>query len=61
MVLSAVMVLFKEKTDWPTAKKKISESNFLFQIKTYDKDNVSPAVMQKVQKYTSKSGMCLYM
>ena len=50
MVLSAVMVLFKEKTDWPTAKRKISESNFLSQIKFFDKDNVSPAVMQKASR-----------
>jgi dynein heavy chain len=54
MVLSAVMVLFKEKTDWATAKRKISESNFLSQIKLFDKDNVTPATMQKVKKYTSK-------
>ncbi len=48
MVLSAVMILFKEKTDWATAKRKISESNFLFQIKVFDKDNVAATVMQKV-------------
>lgn len=33
MVLSAVMVLFEEKADWATAKRKIGEPNFLSQIK----------------------------
>ena len=55
-VLSAVMILFKEKTDWATAKKKISEANFLPQIKMFDKDNISPALIQKVQKFTTKPG-----
>ncbi len=58
MVLSAVMVLFKEKTDWATAKKKISESNFLSQIKFFDKDNVSPAIMQKVHCPSISSSCC---
>ncbi len=54
MVLAAVMVLFKEKTDWGTAKKKISEANFLTQIKLFDRDNVTQATVQKVKKYTMK-------
>jgi dynein heavy chain len=52
LVLAAVMTLFGLKTDWATAKKKISEANFLTQIKTYDKDNVSTSMQSKVKKYT---------
>ena len=33
LVLSAVMVLFGLSTDWATAKKKISETNFLQQVR----------------------------
>jgi dynein heavy chain, axonemal len=36
-VLSAVMILFGKATDWATAKRAIGESNFLQQIKGYDK------------------------
>lgn len=33
-VLAAVMVLFGQKTDWATAKKKIGEADFLTQVAT---------------------------
>ena len=33
-VLAAVMVLFGQKSDWATAKKKIGESDFLSQVQT---------------------------
>ena len=51
LCMEAVMLLFLTKTDWGSAKKKISESNFLVQVKTFDKDNVPPKVLQKLQKY----------
>lgn len=54
-VLSAVMTLFGLKTDWATAKKKISEADFLSQIKRFDRDNVGSVTMTKIKKYTSKS------
>ena len=50
-VLSAVMILFGRATDWATAKKTIGESNFLQQIKSYDKDNVPQAQVNKIKKY----------
>ena len=53
MVLGAVMVLFRQKADWPTAKKKISEANFLSQVKNYPKDDVTPEMLKKVRKYTT--------
>jgi len=55
MVLNAVVLLFQLKPDWPTAKKKISEPNFLAQIKSFDKDNVSNKTLSKLKAYTSRS------
>jgi dynein heavy chain len=55
MVLEAVMIFFGKKTDWGTAKKKISEANFLSQIKQFDKDEVSNAKLTKVKKYTKRA------
>ena len=43
MVLSACMILFKKPTDWKTAKLKISESNFLQQVK----DRMTKTIYQK--------------
>jgi len=52
-VMSAVCILFGKSTDWATAKKLIGEANFLTQIKTYNKDNVSTSVMNKIKKYVN--------
>ena len=50
-VLQAVMILFGKAPDWGTAKKVISEANFLQAIKGYDKDHVSAAAITKIKKY----------
>lgn len=50
-VLQAVMILFAKPTDWASAKKVLSEANFLQQIKGYDKDHVSMATNNKIKKY----------
>mmetsp|Transcript_11537 Transcript_11537/g.25166 ORF Transcript_11537/g.25166 Transcript_11537/m.25166 type:complete len:1708 (-) Transcript_11537:108-5231(-) len=50
-VMSAIMILFGRPTDWANAKKVLSESNFLQQIKTYDKDHVSASTNNKIKKY----------
>ena len=54
MVLGACMVLFKKPTDWKTAKAKISEPDFLTQVKSFDKDNIPKAVLNKIRKYCNK-------
>jgi dynein heavy chain len=53
-VLAAVMILFGLKTDWKTAKLKLMDSDFLQQVKGYDKDNVSESKINKIKKYTSQ-------
>ena len=50
-VLQAVMILFNKPIDWGNAKKVLGESNFLSQIKGFDKDNVSSATSNKIKKY----------
>jgi dynein heavy chain len=53
-VMGAVMVLFGCATDWASAKKKLGESDFLKQIKGYDKDKVSTSALNKIKKYCNK-------
>ncbi len=50
-VLQAVMILFGKPTDWASAKTVLGQSNFLAQIKAYDKDNVSQSVNNKIKKF----------
>eukprot|EP00752_Nemacystus_decipiens_P009956 g8879.t1 len=50
-VMAAVMILMGRGSDWATAKKALGEGNFLTQIKTFNKDNVSNSLMTKVKKY----------
>ena len=55
MVMAAVMVLFKGKQDWKSAKLKLGESDFLHQIKNYNKDNISNSMLNKIRKFTKKA------
>ena len=50
-VLAAVMILFGKPIDWANAKTVLGASNFLQQIKHYDKDNVTPSANNKIKKY----------
>ena len=53
-VMQAVMILFNKPTDWTTAKQVLGQSNFLQQIKGYDKDNVSSSTNAKIKKYVDQ-------
>ena len=55
-VLQAAMILFGKPTDWATAKKVLGESNFLQEIKRFDKDHVSQATNNKIKKYVDMPG-----
>lgn len=50
-VMQAVMILFNKPTDWATAKRILGESNFLQQIKGFDKDHVSASTSNKIKKF----------
>jgi dynein heavy chain len=50
-VLKAVMILFNKPNDWANAKKVMSESNFIQQIKSFDKDNIPSSTILKIKKF----------
>ncbi|XP_063222655.1 dynein axonemal heavy chain 6 isoform X2 [Bacillus rossius redtenbacheri] len=50
-VMEAVCVLFNVKTDWPSAKLLLGDSNFLKNLQDYDKDSISDAMMKKLKVY----------
>ena len=53
--MEGVCVMLDEKTDWPTAKKVLGDSNFLQNLKNYDKDNIPEPTIKKLQKRAAAS------
>lgn len=39
------------RSDWAGAKQLLGDSNFLRRLTEYDKDNIKPQILQKLQKY----------
>ena len=52
--MSAVMTLFKGKTDWASGKKKLMEVDFLAQVKGFNKDDVSNKTVSALKKFTNQ-------
>lgn len=50
-VMEAVCILLNCKPDWPSAKQLLGDSNFLRRLMDYDKDNIKPQILLKLQKY----------
>ncbi|XP_054635035.1 dynein axonemal heavy chain 6 isoform X2 [Dunckerocampus dactyliophorus] len=50
-VMEAVCILLNCKTDWASAKKLLGDANFTRYLTDYDKDNIKPQVLAKLQKY----------
>jgi dynein heavy chain len=50
-VLSCVMILMGRHTDWATAKRVLGETNFLTNLKSFDKDNVKDSIIAKISKF----------
>ncbi|MCJ8749245.1 hypothetical protein PDJAM_G00174240 [Pangasius djambal] len=50
-VMEAVCILLNSKTDWASAKQLLGDSNFLKKLMDYDKDNIRPQILQKLQRY----------
>ncbi|XP_058439380.1 dynein axonemal heavy chain 6 isoform X4 [Marmota monax] len=50
-VMEAISILLNAKPDWPTAKQLLGESNFLRRLLEYDKENIKPQIIAKLQKY----------
>ena len=52
MTGAAVLVLFgNNKADWSASQKKLGQTDFLRQVMTYDKDNISPAMIKRLDKF----------
>ncbi|KAF4698090.1 hypothetical protein FOZ63_015895, partial [Perkinsus olseni] len=54
MTMEAVNTLLGEKPDWDTAKRVLSDSQFMTKLKEYDKDNIPANVLKKLEKYIQK-------
>ncbi|XP_066123630.1 dynein axonemal heavy chain 6 [Saccopteryx bilineata] len=50
-VMEAISILLNAKPDWPTAKQLLGDSNFLKRLLEYDKENIKPQILAKLQKY----------
>ncbi|KAK6493365.1 dynein heavy chain 6 [Huso huso] len=50
-VMEAICILLNVKPDWSSAKQVLGDSNFLRKLMEYDKDNIKPHILQKLQKY----------
>ncbi|XP_054978204.1 dynein axonemal heavy chain 6 [Sorex araneus] len=50
-VMEAISILLNAKPDWQTAKQLLGDSNFLRRLLEYDKENIKPQILAKLQKY----------
>jgi dynein heavy chain len=50
-VMEAILILFGRATDWKTAKGLLGEMNFMEQLVKFDKDNIAPKKIKKLNKY----------
>ena len=55
ITMEGVCIMLDEKPDWPTAKKVLGDSQFLQNLKTYDKDNIPEPTIKKLQKHAAAS------
>ena len=51
--MEAVCILFDRPADWGEAKKLLSQMDFMDRLKDFDKDNINPKIIKKLQKYYS--------
>ncbi|XP_069560973.1 dynein axonemal heavy chain 6 [Brachyistius frenatus] len=52
-VMEAVCILLNCKPDWQGAKQVLGDANFLRRLTDYDKDNIKPQILLKLQKYVN--------
>ncbi|CAM5115591.1 unnamed protein product [Eretmochelys imbricata] len=50
-VMEAISILLNAKPDWAAAKQLLGDSNFLKKLLEYDKENIKPQILLKLQKY----------
>ena len=49
--MEAVCILLNQKPDWDTAKKVLSNTNFMQELKDFNKDAIPQATLKKLAKY----------
>jgi dynein heavy chain len=49
MVMEAVCLMLGQKPGWPSAQKLMANPQFLKTLKDYDKDNIDPKIVKKLQ------------
>ncbi|KAE8631104.1 hypothetical protein XENTR_v10001083 [Xenopus tropicalis] len=52
-VMEAICILLNAKPDWSAAKQLLGDSNFLKRLLEYDKENIKPQILLKLQKYVN--------
>uniref|UniRef100_A0A7N8WQ61 Dynein, axonemal, heavy chain 6 n=1 Tax=Mastacembelus armatus TaxID=205130 RepID=A0A7N8WQ61_9TELE len=52
-ILLNLISLSHYRPDWPSAKQLLGDANFLRRLTDYDKDNIKPQILLKLQKYMS--------
>jgi hypothetical protein len=55
-VMEAVMIVFNQPPNWATAKKELSNPNFLQKIKNYPKESIKDRTLKQIEKYTKRPG-----
>ncbi|KAG8454285.1 hypothetical protein GDO86_000797 [Hymenochirus boettgeri] len=50
-VMEAISILLNAKPDWASAKQLLGDGNFLKRLVEYDKENIKPQILLKLQKY----------
>ena len=54
-VMSAVLtVLGKDKPDWATVKKELTDPKFMHKVINLDKDNIPEIIMKRIEVFTKK-------
>ena len=51
MVMEGVCILLGAKPDWDSAKKVLSDTQFMNRLINFDKDNIPPKVIKQITKY----------
>lgn len=51
-VMSAVMIILGKDTSWAAVKKELADSQFVKKVMEFDKENIPPSTLKKVERYT---------
>ena len=52
LIMFSIMILLREKPDWPTVQKVVVNANFLKKLRDLEKDKITEDRIHKLEKYT---------